>query len=159
VSSDDIGNFLTWVRHPNTKTINTISYASLFNSHGAIPQLDVDLESTKPKVPRRPTQLSFGPTSVLSYLMKFGTSMTGENVDALRETSVFVSEVIMGLPFCYALQLQVQIDRNQCIRCEPLPSRRRQEMMTEIPRGRHRLACTTASLLHSANEGQQISST
>jgi hypothetical protein len=78
--------------------------------------------------------------------------MTGEHVDALRETSAFVPGVVMDLLFRYVLQLQVQIDHNRCIRCEPLRIRL-QAVTTAMPQGRHRLACTTASLLRSANEG------
>ena len=85
VSSSDTGNLIDWIRHTKTKVVTGASYASHFGIRGAYPQLDIDLESTRPIVPRRPQQVSLGPSSVLDYLWKFGTSMTGENVDALCE--------------------------------------------------------------------------
>jgi len=87
---DDTGDLIEWIRHPASGIVTKATYASLFNIRRAYISPAIDLESTKPTVPRQPQPVSVIPTSMLGSWFKFDFSLTGDQLDALRKVSAFV---------------------------------------------------------------------
>ncbi|KAG6842463.1 hypothetical protein C0991_007593 [Blastosporella zonata] len=84
-SLDESGDFMAWNFHPASRTMNQVTYGTLFNIRRAYEQPDMDLASTKPVVPAAPQPVTAGPASMLQFgsWLPFNQSMSGAQLDVL----------------------------------------------------------------------------
>ncbi|KAF5388500.1 hypothetical protein D9757_004730 [Collybiopsis confluens] len=84
ISCDETGDFLVWIRDPETGLIHQVTYATLFNFRRVDSLPAIDLMSSKPVVSAQPQPVSVGPASILGSWFKFGQStMSGPQIDVL----------------------------------------------------------------------------